>query len=448
MKQFVALLVFILLSSPVHSAPATSPNPRSNEAVLHPTFNKEACCKCWNDLYHNGADWQVAHRPRPCDGDCTCDWCGTNNANATYGTPCAGAGSLGNWGYCVANCDAPPPPPSGTSATPPSIIKTLPPTTLPSEHSSSIIMTLPPTTFSTETKYHDHPDTSIPPLELKHKRQDSTMTYSNDPSFTSTDIPVITDSSFPSATDTTIFFPTGTDSTSFMPTSSWGGGTTIENTGTLTFGGGTETMTFGSETLTFTFPPVPVLSLSAGGVEEDIEERQFFPLTPTGRPWTTESDLPVSTSWYGGGPGFSLTFTAGAAAATENIIEIEKKQINTITWGESTLPASTYWGGGETITIGGETITFGGNPGGPMSLTIGPEDAVITARPEVNEEDIGKRQVGVIITGGPWTEDNGATFTDYWGYPGETVTLLGPHGDETLTLSGTPRHITPPATTS
>lgn len=60
MKQFIFLVVSVLCCSPVLAAPIssdteTSPNSRSYKAILHPTFNKEACCKCWNDLYHNGA---------------------------------------------------------------------------------------------------------------------------------------------------------------------------------------------------------------------------------------------------------------------------------------------------------------------------------------------------------------------------------------------------------
>lgn len=396
----------------------------------------------------------------------------------------------------------------------------LPPTTLPTGQSSSTVKTLPPATLWTETtssKFHEHTVTSVskasPPVtlpthmsrappELKQKRQDQTVTYGDDPVFPTTDssIQVITDTLLPTETDTTLFFGSTTDSASLAPTSSWNGGTTIENTGTLTFSGGTQTFTYGSETITLTFPPAATLSVSPddNNLENQIDQRQFLPQTitktkePRDRPWTTVSELPVETTWYGGGPGFILTFPPEVAAATpsveidiegrdrlwttvselpvettwygggpgftltfpdevaaatpsvqtdmEGILEVEKRQINTITWGESTLPATTYWGGDETITFGDETITFGFPPGRlGMSATVPNAEAEVTALPEIINE---KRQVGVIITGGPWTEDNGATFTDYWGFPGEIVTLQGPHGEETLTLSGTPRHIT------
>ncbi|KAE8452346.1 hypothetical protein EG329_001046 [Mollisiaceae sp. DMI_Dod_QoI] len=549
MKHFILPFLSILISSPALAAPAaspdtlTSPNPRSKDFVAQPGFNKEACCKCWTDLYINGADWQVLRRPRPCDGDCVCDWCGTNNADATYGTPCAGAGNVGAWGFCVANCNIPPP--SGSSATPPTsiiktlppittsiiltlppittpsstnIIKTLPPITTPAP-SSSIIKTLPPTTLSTSiiktlppTTLSAHPSkpTSVkPPPPPKEKRQDQTITYTIDPfsptTATNTDLPVITDTTILSS----IWFSTdtSTDTFSLAPTSSWTGDTTIVGTGTLSFGGGsTQTFTFSSETFTLTFPPAPTLTLSSGlsnseeDYEIDVEEHndEKRTLTHTGGPWTTGTNLPVQTTWYGGGPGFSLTFTAEVPAATSEVeieeeieeekedetdIEIEERQINTITWGQSTLPATTSWGrqtitgggfsltftpeaaaatsvaeieekddieigieerqintitwgestlpattfwGGETITIGGETITFGG-PG--MSLTIG-SVVEATAMPEIGTEaenvvEIEERQINTIT----WGEST-LPATTFWG--GETITI----GGETITFGG------------
>lgn len=41
--------------------------------------------------------------PRHCNDDCVCDWCGTNVKNASYGTPCSGAGGMGNWKSCREN---------------------------------------------------------------------------------------------------------------------------------------------------------------------------------------------------------------------------------------------------------------------------------------------------------------------------------------------------------
>ncbi|CZR62010.1 uncharacterized protein PAC_11907 [Phialocephala subalpina] len=361
MKQFIVLFVSILPSSPVFAAPAASPvtqispNPRLVGFVAQPGFNKEACCKCWNDLYLNGADWEASRRPRPCDGDCVCDWCGTNNANTTYGTPCAGAGEPGAWGYCVANCPAPPGssvtpstsivktlPPTSISTPPTSIIETLPPTTLPSsiiktlppttakpptskshEHTeTSIIKTLPPTTLST----HTHPPTSTkPPPPQKEIRQAPTLSCTSDlislapitETITETSIlyTISTPSSsesLPSITsllDITIWFGSGPSNTVYLvSTLPSTGGTTIEGSGTLSFNGGAETFTYRSDIVTLTLPPASILTLSPRDKKEEGEKggeevMTKFPIQTTRcGPWTTGTNLPVETSWYNGGP--------------------------------------------------------------------------------------------------------------------------------------------------
>jgi hypothetical protein len=233
------------------------------------------------------------------------------------------------------------------------------------------------------------------PIELKAKRQDQTVTYTGSPVYSGTDtgIPSVTDSSFPSPTDTVPLFSTPTDSISLVPTSSWGGGTTIDNTGTLTFPGATQTLTFGSETLTLTFPPTPVLTFAAeADPVEEKAKRQLLSLTEEGGSRTIESLLPAFTSWDNGGPVFSLTFLDEPVRATAtseaqlinevggNLVEVIKRQVDTITW-DGALPVTTYWGD-QTITIGGETITFGDGPGGTeMTLTIDAARARVTTEP-------------------------------------------------------------------
>jgi hypothetical protein len=114
MKRLL-FLITSLISGSVAAPAFTSPL----NAFL-PRFDAAACCACflelWGtevrpvnplssvfstfELHHTNPKSKIAGGPRVCDADCTCDWCGTNPLNATYGHPCAEAGSPGNWGFC------------------------------------------------------------------------------------------------------------------------------------------------------------------------------------------------------------------------------------------------------------------------------------------------------------------------------------------------------------
>jgi hypothetical protein len=121
MKPAISLL--ILLTSLAFTAPnpgtPTTPNIPSRE--LLPRFNTTDCCACFfllrgtqvclcpifTAIILTFLSLLQFGGPRHCNDDCVCDWCGTNVKNAPYGTPCAGAGGVGNWTFCRNNCVLP-----------------------------------------------------------------------------------------------------------------------------------------------------------------------------------------------------------------------------------------------------------------------------------------------------------------------------------------------------
>ncbi|KAN0117184.1 hypothetical protein V8E51_003161 [Hyaloscypha variabilis] len=109
MKLFILSFLYFVSSTLAIPAPApeplpspTSPNILQASFELSPSFDRDQCCKVFRQLwgtYFGG--------PRHCDGACVCDWLGTNIANASYGTPCAGANSDtpdNNWSWCTDHC--------------------------------------------------------------------------------------------------------------------------------------------------------------------------------------------------------------------------------------------------------------------------------------------------------------------------------------------------------